>query len=133
MPTRSPLLLGALFLFLLPGSPLAEPISGRTVWTWLEDSKTADSRSHDPASVAAGRWHGYLAGLADAMAVTRAYCPPPNLPHKNHARALEKFLEHYFPGRDQPAAPRIMTMLRQAYPCASPPKRRAEPAGERKT
>lgn len=66
-----------------------------------------------------GKLHGYLSGLADAMAQTRAFCPPNGLPHKELLNIVDIHLENDYANRDAPATPRLMQLFRQTYPCSS--------------
>ncbi|MBI5439494.1 MAG: hypothetical protein HY936_11235 [Nitrosomonadales bacterium] len=106
----------------------AAPITGRTIKTWIEDAKALDQKTIEKQPYNVGKLHGYLSGLADAMAQTRAFCPPIGLPHKELLTIVEKYLEHDYANRDTPATPRIMQLFRQAYPCSTgnkmpPPKK----------
>ncbi|MDO8465683.1 MAG: Rap1a/Tai family immunity protein [Gallionella sp.] len=95
----------------------AAPITGRIVKTWIEDAKAFDQKTIEKQPYNVGKLHGYLSGLADAMAQTRAFCPPIGLPHKELLTIVEKYLEHDYANRDRPATPRIMQLFRQTYPC----------------
>lgn len=106
----------------------AAPITGRVVKTWIEDAKALDQKTVEKQPYNVGKLHGYLSGLADAMAQTRAFCPPPGLPHKELLVIVEKYLEHDYANRDAAATPRIMQLFHQTFPCSDgskmpPPKK----------
>lgn len=111
----------------------AAPITGRAVKTWIEDAKALDQKPTEVRSYNTGKLHGYLSGLADAMALTRAFCPPNGLPHKDLLMMVEKYLEHDYANRDVPATPRIMQLFRQTYPCATGNQKNASPKKEQDT
>lgn len=120
--------------FLLALAPVeAAPITGRTVKTWIEDAKALDQKPTDARSYNTGKLHGYLSGLADAMALTRAFCPPNGLAHKDLLIIVEKYLEHDYTNRDAPATPRIMQLLRQTYPCSTGNQKKGSPKKEQDT
>ena len=60
----------------------------------------------------------YISGMADAMAVTKTFCPPPGLHQKDLLVLVEKYLVRDVANQDAPASPRIMQLLRQTYPCS---------------
>lgn len=129
--TSSPslFLLVSLTLAVLPAPTIAAPITGRTVKTWMEDAKSIDGKTIERPPFHAGMLQGFLLGLTDGLAMTRAFCPPPGLGYKGLLEFTEKFLEHDYANRDKPAAPRIAQQLRQVFPCAPAPGQR--PKGDR--
>jgi hypothetical protein len=105
----------------------AAPITGRTVQTWIEDASTLNQKPQEKQSYNMGMLHGYLSGLSDTMAITRTFCPPVGLPHKELLIIVEKYLEHDYANRDKPATPRIMQLFRRTYPCSTGNQKNASP------
>lgn len=127
------LLVTGLLLAALPVPTLAAPITGRTVKTWMEDAKSIDGKTIERPPFHAGMLNGYLLGLADSLAMTRHFCPPPGFSYKELLTFTEKFLEHDFVHRDKPAAPRLAQQLRQVFPCAASPRTRPKADREQAT
>ena len=96
----------------------AGPITERAVKTWIEDDHSLGPRALGTQPYNAGKLHGYISGMADAMAVTKTFCPPPGLHQKDLLVLVEKYLVRDVANQDAPASPRIMQLLRQTYPCS---------------
>lgn len=96
----------------------AEPITGRTVRTWIEESKSPDQKGNSKHPYLTGKLQGYLTGLSEAMVLTQSYCPPEGLLLKDLLLLVDKHLEYDYANRDAPATPRLMQLLRQSYPCS---------------
>lgn len=105
----------------------ATPITGRTIKTWIDESKPLDQKDSSKQSVQSGKLQGYLTGLSEAMVLTKLYCPPEGLLLKDLLLLVDKHLEYDYANRDTPATPRLMQLFRQTFPCPSGIKKTPRP------
>lgn len=109
----------------------AAPITGRTIKTWVDESKSLDQNNNSKQPYLTGKLQGYLTGLSEAMVLTKSYCPPEGLLLKDLLLLVDKHLEYDYANRDVPATPRLMQLLRQTYPCSpgikNPPRPNPHP------
>lgn len=105
----------------------AEPITGRTIRTWIEESKSPDQNDNSKQPYLTGKLQGYLTGLSEAMVLTKSYCPPEGILLKDLLFLVEKHLEYDYANREAPATPRLMQLFRQTYPCSPGIKKTPRP------